>query len=64
MQATLIIEGACGQAVGRVSIDTADLGIPWAWAQRGDKVNQLLVAHRRGFCSVYKPESPHVQEDS
>ena len=53
MQATVIIECACGQAVGRVSMDTADLNIPGAWQRIGTRAQELLDAHRYGACPVY-----------
>lgn len=55
MQATLIVECACGEAVGRVAMDTADLSMQSDWLRIGDRVERLLESHRRGFCPVYNP---------
>lgn len=55
MQATLIVECACQDAVGRVHMDTADLSSPGDWERIRHLVWRLLDAHRRGYCPVYRP---------
>jgi len=55
MQATLLVACACGKGLGRVAMDTADLGIPGDWVWVGNRVQQFLDVHRRGFCAVYNP---------
>lgn len=59
MQGTLTVECACGVKVGQVAMDTAGFGIG-ALERSGDRVRELLDAHRQGHCSVYNPAAPEV----